>query len=525
MANRISRPTKSSYLLLSAVCFGAAAGLVFAYSILPRFSSTWLFFVLLIVFGVVCLGPVWLGWRQGKLDLFEPPTTMSLLYFFLFGVCSIPYVTGRVGQQQVHGLPVDIEWMIRALFYLIFGMLALWLGYRSRVALWLERRLGIVSSDCSSSDRRTEIPVSWIVGLWLAGWTVRAYLLRLGIAGYLKAQYREVASAHLGSAQFMGLVGDFARYALILALLALLTTHKYKFGAALTFGMVLSTELIVNIVSGYRAFALWTFMYMAVAYYYARRRFPKGVVITGILVFLFIFALIPLYRHAINKRQLDVRDTLSVLSLLVSLPATLADDDSSFVPVTVAVRGAERFFLSAGRLEHMATAVLWADRFGTFPYKYDILLLPVLAFVPRFLWPSKPVRDMGLWFYREVQGGTALNASAMTYPGALYLAYGFWGFLIAMWLTGILQRFTYRRYAHSESLSVIFLAPFLWRLLLLDSDFVGALVGFIRQLIVLLIIRRLVFGRSAPRRDTEATVARSSASIGVSAIKPQGDVS
>ena len=55
------------------------------------------------------------------------------------------------------------------------------------------------------------------------------------------------------------------------------------------------------------------------------------------------------------------------------------------------------------------------------------------AFIPRFLWPEKPIIAKGAWFALEIgqaytrPDGTITNAVAMTIPGELYLNFGWLG--------------------------------------------------------------------------------------------------
>ncbi len=66
----------------------------------------------------------------------------------------------------------------------------------------------------------------------------------------------------------------------------------------------------------------------------------------------------------------------------------------------------------------------------------------VLALIPRFLWPDKPVIAIGAWFALEIgaaykaENGRANNSINMTLPGELYLDFGWTGLVLGSLLMG-----------------------------------------------------------------------------------------
>jgi hypothetical protein len=66
------------------------------------------------------------------------------------------------------------------------------------------------------------------------------------------------------------------------------------------------------------------------------------------------------------------------------------------------------------------------------------------AFIPRFLWPEKPLIAKGAWFAMEIgqaytrRDGSISNSVAMTIPGELYLNFGWPGVLLGCLLYGML---------------------------------------------------------------------------------------
>jgi hypothetical protein len=66
------------------------------------------------------------------------------------------------------------------------------------------------------------------------------------------------------------------------------------------------------------------------------------------------------------------------------------------------------------------------------------------AFIPRFLWPDKPIIQKGAWFAFQIglanvdSHGVIHNSINMTIPGELYLNYGWGGVWIGLTILGVL---------------------------------------------------------------------------------------
>jgi hypothetical protein len=72
--------------------------------------------------------------------------------------------------------------------------------------------------------------------------------------------------------------------------------------------------------------------------------------------------------------------------------------------------------------------------------------IPLLvAFVPRFLWPEKPVIALGVWYAVEIGAAVEVddwynNSVNMTIPGQLFLDFGWYGISIGSFLVGFILK-------------------------------------------------------------------------------------
>lgn len=69
----------------------------------------------------------------------------------------------------------------------------------------------------------------------------------------------------------------------------------------------------------------------------------------------------------------------------------------------------------------------------------------IVAFVPRFLWPEKPIIALGVWFALEIGAAVEVeewfnNSVNMTIPGQLFLDYGWFGLFIGSFLVGFVLK-------------------------------------------------------------------------------------
>ncbi len=133
---------------------------------------------------------------------------------------------------------------------------------------------------------------------------------------------------------------------------------------------------------------------------------------------------------------------------------------------------------------------------GDFWFGKDYIYFPVYIFVPRIVWPNKPVFNMGLWFTQTYVNAAATTATAITYPGDFYLNFGLSGVILGMFLTGIFYRIVYGWFKENISARNLFLYVFIFLAITNhEGDFLSIYTGLIKQLIELIILSVFLFKR------------------------------
>lgn len=136
-------------------------------------------------------------------------------------------------------------------------------------------------------------------------------------------------------------------------------------------------------------------------------------------------------------------------------------------------------------------------------YKGRVSEILLVAFVPRFLWPTKPVIALGAWFAFEIgfaylwEGGWYNNSINMTIPGHLFLDFGWIGLLLGCFLVGRFLRllwdttnFTRQPLNFTGSL---FAAYLLYTCFLGFGADLQILVTFIAVYLIILVLDRIFY--------------------------------
>jgi hypothetical protein len=130
-------------------------------------------------------------------------------------------------------------------------------------------------------------------------------------------------------------------------------------------------------------------------------------------------------------------------------------------------------------------------------------MLPIYPFVPRFLWPSKPILQEAGRFTVALRGGfgEAGSATAVTYPGDLYLQFGLLGIPVGMFLLGVVaQLFTNRLSgAIDRQYLFIYACVFLFGFPM-EADVFSVWASLIKLLVILYVVSWVIYGPRSRRR-------------------------
>lgn len=230
-------------------------------------------------------------------------------------------------------------------------------------------------------------------------------------------------------------------------------------------------------------------------------RIPKSWIALTIASIVVAYAVIEPFRMARNQEGGLLTSVSAIVDVLEQGMSSdkptrhQREDDSTFL--AVAARSNLSYIGSFG-LEY-------ADAYDELPtgspnFLEDIFLAPLHALIPRFLWDSKPLGNLGLWYNQVVMGMGHFSSTAMGPFAYLYFAGGYLAVGIAFFLIGVLQRCLWLLTTpwERQAGAVVFLA-LLGTVAVIDSSVNGIIINIIRVVLLVLLITHLVFRRRGGR--------------------------
>ncbi|MGH7968341.1 MAG: hypothetical protein ACREIC_06390, partial [Limisphaerales bacterium] len=182
-----------------------------------------------------------------------------------------------------------------------------------------------------------------------------------------------------------------------------------------------------------------------------------------------------------------------------ALSRTQASADS------VSTWGRSGWRMSVKRLDMLTSVglVLWLGRRARLLQgKERWWMLPYYPFIPRFVWPSKPVLDKGRRF-SVATGSTDTSSMAITYPGDLYSLYGLPGIVVGMLLLGVVcQALTNTVACQLDKRRLFVYAAMFMSVSHLETDAFSYLTSLLKTFVMLSVAALVIYG--LPRSATES---------------------
>jgi hypothetical protein len=376
-----------------------------------------------------CLAiPIWINVQRNTFDPFESVHVMGLRYFAFFGMGAI--WTAQDPANVAFDRYVE-PYLLQSTIYCTLGFIAFLAGY---YASWF--RSDVVRKTI---DQPTTIWFVLIPG-------VIGFLGSMAGALWARAAWAGVnISTNISSLAQLSPLYHFA-WALCW-LIALSPSVRRRTRWVLIGTFVPATLMIVANGLTDKSGAFTMVAVPIVAVWYARGKLPwKSLVV---LFLVLTFAIFPFFN---TFKLVDPRlDTMTRAEMTWSIVSSW--DHQAYVKAsTTAVKSRLALINSV--------AVVVRDTPRWVPYANGrTIFLPSLAyFVPRVLWPDKPLFDLGREFGRTFRMTLIIDdktSIAATVPGELYWNFDLPGIIIGLAIWGTAIRFFYRRYGAGNRLDPI----------------------------------------------------------------------
>jgi hypothetical protein len=295
--------------------------------------------------------------------------------------------------------------------------------------------------------------------------------------------------------------------------------HPRDKGRALLFWTVLAAECLWTLMSGVKRPLLNSLLAVALVSSFAKRQLRIRWFVLPLLGLIAIYPLINNYRSIVRAKVTDSVTSMSTASEAMQGAAGQAARQGGTASGWVA-RGWSSAVRRLDMTQSVALLLAYQDRAYMLQGDWRLWMIPFYPFVPRFIWPGKPVQNIGGRFTR-ILGGDETTATSPTIPGELYVLHGgipavlagmFLVGLVVQWLTNPVKRCPSKR--NLFIYGCMFLAVANW-----ENDFFAYATGTIRTFVIVQILALILYG---PARRTSRLGAKRQTKGDESCLSAQG---
>jgi hypothetical protein len=492
------RPVTAAHLLL--LLFVSLAAVVWgAFLVLGTRGVQFEQYLLLLgFFGLASAVFIFSRVKGKHIGVFYFPVFLTIVIFLRFGVAPIAcFLDGRNLSPDFGG---QYGYLLQALEYIIIGMVAFWAGCALAAKGGSPQRL----ESAGRIINQDRVRYSTLIGTMLVyagAFAIKLYLLQAHLFAYVgtwKAYY-----SNLGQLQVVGTVASLGGAGVLAFITIERYFHPYDMPCWLLFWMILVSEVAWGLASGMKGLALQPFIIVAIISSLVRGRFMKrwaAVVLLG---------LVALYPLANNYRRLVKNEGG------LATPAAVVSTGFQALSQTQASTGGAFGWVLSGwktsvkRLDMLTSVglVLWlGPRAQLLQGKERWWMVPYYPFIPRLVWPSKPVLDKGRRF-SAATGSVATSSMAITYPGDLYASYGLAGIVVGMFLLGVVcQALTNTITGRLDKSRLFVYAAMFMAVSHLETDAFSYLTSLLKTFVMLSVVALVIYGlrrsaNEAPAQD------------------------
>lgn len=413
--------------------------------------------------------------RRG--DLFQPIVPIGLFFFLDFGMRTLAVDAGSDLADQFVFLNIDdTRGSAVAL-----SALALGLTYAGYYAPRWRRAVRRLPQPAVALPKHAP----WVVlGLiYAVGVIARVVILLDRGATFARLDLQERLTDDFN---VLLQIGSFSQFAVLLAGVYAFRPQGVRRGVvAAVLAVIVPVEMVFTVAFGSKHVVAVLLVGLAGLYNYRVRRLGGLPFLLAVAAAVVVtFGVVTIYRDRVHQGALQRPTDLASLS---TAPVALAGE--------LIEAGPGEFFHAALRTlvnrqtagETLASILAYGDTVNLEITGVDLALIPAFAFVPRAIWPDKPVpfSPQVSSAFRGVEGNR--TSFGITHTGDLYLRYGLPGVVIGSLMLGLLYRLLYGwlvdRPGATAVGAVLYLALF-WRIIFVNAEIVPVYVQAIRSLVV-----------------------------------------
>ena len=265
-----------------------------------------------------------------------------------------------------------------------------------------------------------------------------ATIILTGWFFYLGRSFGLIPAA-LGS----GVIGGLANATVFSSSLMLAIYLRYRSRVALLMlSTIVPATMLINFMTGSKRAVLIPAAMTALTWVVVERRIRLRWVAAGLLALILLYPVAQFWRQDILQEN-----TLTIADVVSQPGAALSRTGDFLASGRVGDYFADGFEAASRRLDAVGVvSLIVRDTPSVSPFQNGrtLALIPV-AYVPRILWPDKPVITIGQWVTEAyVPGGYLVESNVGTsWVGEFYLNYGVTAVILGMMVMGLMFRFAH----------------------------------------------------------------------------------
>ncbi|HEY0566253.1 MAG TPA: hypothetical protein VGC88_11750 [Terriglobales bacterium] len=354
--------------------------------------------------------------REGTLHLSNLSVWLGVLFFAEFGVA--PCVAALLGYE---------EWdyaLFVAMSLATAGSAAYWIGTS------VLSRLPRVTGYIARFKRPAHTRLRWIIGLFLLSTVCKLALITAGL--YMYAGTGDLKHFEsISFVQWLVVPANFGWFALAMMCTERFGTEPCNSVKRWTW-VILSVNLLFGLVSGMKSEIL---MIPLIVFIMSRLVTGRTWWTAGFGIGVLLVLMYPV--HSYFRQNLRDAGGVGSVGKGVDLAARSLNEATTENSSYELLQGG--FEASVNRLNLLSTLHWLLNDGGTTDLKggEKAWMVPIYAFVPRVIWPDKPVLDKGRRLSLAMGAGDA-TSTAVTPFGDLYILGGAWAIPAGMFFLGVL---------------------------------------------------------------------------------------
>lgn len=417
--------------------------------------------------------------------LISPVLLALVLHFFfsyLVGITASAF-DPWVLERHANLLPELDEELVHTMLLAILA--AFWMLRGYGLARPLARGVRRSFERMRGLRREIRSDLKLLVGMQIVYLVLVAYAINLGAYGMLSTF--ETRARHADIQQFLNLALAAGTLSYFLILMRYFERRLQRRANLLESALVMfmiSVHVFFGALAAFKSQIVFPFVIAAFAYFLVTRRMPKHYFALAIMSLILAYAVIEPYRSYLGELRQppsSIAEAVNTLNTAVSMSSEFAHDSD----VSRAEAIASRFDLAG--MTALAVDYVEADRLQSRyrqEFQDSILLAPILAFVPRAIWQSKPSYSPGVWFNQEVRGrwNDESTSVGMGPIGYLYIAGGVVAVMLGFLGFGMLQALIFEGIGRAGAGGLIIFLSVAGTLVGIPTSFGPAVTGVLRML-------------------------------------------